>query len=126
MSRTTPLVDILKLAQTVSSPTGLLMMLANASGVLSKMKADGVILNFGVVKDLDQCLPTGFYQAGYPLIGSLPGDMGAGSLTFSMLLSWTPSSDYSIQLFARATLAELYVRNYIKGTFTVWKKLAFE
>ena len=122
---TTTLTALLKAVQTATSLSGLSTLFVNGSGELAKMGATSLIQNFGIIRDLDQVLPTGFYQVGYPLTGTLPGSMGPGALTYSMFLSWTPHSDYSIQVFFRATAAEIYLRNYIKGTFTAWYKLAF-
>ena len=122
---TMTLTALLKAVQTASSVSGLSTLFVNGSGELAKMGATSLIQNFGIIRDLDQVLPTGFYQIGYPLTGTLPGNVSSGGLTYSMILSWTPISDYSIQVFFRATAAEIYLRNYIKGTFTVWHKLAF-
>lgn len=124
MTDTTLLTDLFKNAPTASSLSGLLMLFANASGELQKMNKRP-LLNYGSLKQMDQVLPTGFYQIGYPLTGTFPEGFSSGAATFSLLFSWTPAdtTDYSIQILFRATSTNVWIRNYVKGTFSSWKTI---
>lgn len=97
----------------------------DSSGNPSKKATSSLIQNLGEVKELGQPLPTGFFRIGYPATGILPGELSAGSLTYSMIMSWNPNPNFNIQVLFRATAPEIYMGNYVNDSFIPWKKVAF-
>ncbi len=123
MSQTMTITDFIKTTPAAASLSGLSMLCANSSGVLSKTVASNFITvknNNMEVMDLDTLKEPGLYLI---KSGSLNVPTTNINGAFVLVLKVDNSNCYQL-LFNRMTQS-IYFRAYVTNTWYAWKEIAF-